>query len=149
MPDDIIGVVPNSINVPLLLAIIIRSQYIGSDVSDDTMPYRGIWLMTKKIKSVSCPVLSNLAVSMRVLEPPYPCPHHFLIERYFALGSCHLRKEGRKRFYQVEEAYYRRVSLRYNPMMRACTDRLQKFRGAEYLQPLILIKEGPELPAGE
>lgn len=33
-----IGVVPSSIRVPLLLASIIRSQYIGSDVSDDTMP---------------------------------------------------------------------------------------------------------------
>ena len=43
---------PNSINVPLLLANIIRSQYRGSEVSEDTIPYNGIWLMTKKIKSV-------------------------------------------------------------------------------------------------
>ena len=42
MPDVMIGVIPSSINVPLLLANIIRSQYSGSDVSDDTMPYRGI-----------------------------------------------------------------------------------------------------------
>lgn len=47
------GVIPNSINVPLLLANIIRSQYRGSDVSDETMPYNGIWLMIKKIRSVS------------------------------------------------------------------------------------------------
>ena len=38
MPDEMIGVVPSSINVPLLLANIIRSQYIGSEVSEDTMP---------------------------------------------------------------------------------------------------------------
>lgn len=36
------GVIPSSINVPLLLASIIRSQYRGSDVSDETMPYKGI-----------------------------------------------------------------------------------------------------------
>ena len=53
MPDEIIGVIPSSINVPLLLASIIRSQYIGSDVSEDTMPYKGIWLITKKMRSVS------------------------------------------------------------------------------------------------
>jgi hypothetical protein len=38
MPEEMIGVVPNSINVPLLLANIIRSQYIGSEVSEETMP---------------------------------------------------------------------------------------------------------------
>ena len=38
MPEEMIGVVPNSINVPLLLANIIRSQYSGSDVSEETMP---------------------------------------------------------------------------------------------------------------
>ena len=53
MPEDIIGVVPNSINVPLLLANIILSQYNGSELSDDTMPYRGIWLMTRNMSSVS------------------------------------------------------------------------------------------------
>ena len=53
MPDDMIGVVPNSIKVPLLLASIILSQYKGSELSDETMPYRGIWLITKKIRSVS------------------------------------------------------------------------------------------------
>ena len=42
MPDVIIGVMPNSIKVPLLLANIIRSQYRGSEVSEDTMPYSGI-----------------------------------------------------------------------------------------------------------
>lgn len=47
------GVIPNSINVPLLLANIIRNQYMGSDESEDTMPYKGIWLMTKKMRSVS------------------------------------------------------------------------------------------------
>jgi hypothetical protein len=42
MPEEMIGVVPNSISVPRLLANIIRSQYRGSDVSEETMPYRGI-----------------------------------------------------------------------------------------------------------
>ena len=37
-----IGVIPSSINVPRLLANIIRSQYKGSELSDDTMPYNGI-----------------------------------------------------------------------------------------------------------
>ena len=42
MPEEIMGDMPNSINVPLLLASIIRSQYIGSEVSEETMPYNGI-----------------------------------------------------------------------------------------------------------
>lgn len=54
MPDDMIGVVPNSISVPLLLANIILSQYKGSELSEETMPYRGIWLMTRKMRRVSC-----------------------------------------------------------------------------------------------
>lgn len=49
------GVIPNSIRVPRLLASIIRSQYSGSEVSDETMPYRGIWLMTRKINKVNYP----------------------------------------------------------------------------------------------
>ena len=53
MPEEMIGVIPNSIRVPRLLASIIRNQYRGSDVSDETIPYRGIWLMTKKIKRVN------------------------------------------------------------------------------------------------
>lgn len=36
------GVIPSSISVPLLLANIIRSQYMGSEVSEETMPYNGI-----------------------------------------------------------------------------------------------------------
>jgi hypothetical protein len=53
MPEEIMGVVPNSIKVPLLLAIIILSQYNGSDVSDETMPKSGIWLMTRKMSRVN------------------------------------------------------------------------------------------------
>lgn len=47
------GVVPNSIKVPLLLASIILSQYRGSELSDETIPYKGIWLMTKKMRRVN------------------------------------------------------------------------------------------------
>lgn len=47
------GVIPNSIRVPRLLASIMRSQYRGSEVSEDTIPYRGIWLMTRKIRRVN------------------------------------------------------------------------------------------------
>ena len=49
MPDEIIGVIPSSIRVPRFEANIIRSQYNGSEVSDETMPYKGIWLITKNI----------------------------------------------------------------------------------------------------
>ena len=52
MPEEMMGVVPSSIKVPLLLANIMRSQYIGSEVSEDTMPYSGIWLITKNIRRV-------------------------------------------------------------------------------------------------
>ena len=38
MPEEIIGVMPSSISVPRLLASIMRSQYIGSEVSEETMP---------------------------------------------------------------------------------------------------------------
>ena len=53
IPEVMIGDIPSSINVPLLLANIILSQYNGSDVSDDTMPYSGIWLMTRKTINVN------------------------------------------------------------------------------------------------
>lgn len=36
------GVIPNSMSVPLLLANIMRSQYNGSELSEETMPYKGI-----------------------------------------------------------------------------------------------------------
>jgi hypothetical protein len=36
-----------------LLANIILNQYRGSEVSDETMPYNGIWLITKNINSVN------------------------------------------------------------------------------------------------
>jgi hypothetical protein len=54
MPEEMMGVIPNSIRVPRLLASIIRSQYRGSEVSEDTIPYRGIWLMTRKMRRVNC-----------------------------------------------------------------------------------------------
>lgn len=72
MPDEIMGVVPNSINVPLLLASIILSQYSGSELSDETMPYNGIWLMIKKISSVNYPYrqhYSTLLAPLKVLTP--------------------------------------------------------------------------------
>ena len=55
------GVVPSSISVPLLLAIIILSQYSGSDVSDETMPNKGIWLITKKMSRVNYASISIVA----------------------------------------------------------------------------------------
>lgn len=42
MPDEMMGVMPSSIKVPLLDASIIRSQYNGSELSELTMPYSGI-----------------------------------------------------------------------------------------------------------
>lgn len=36
----------------------------------------------------------------------YPSPHELLVERHLVgLGGSHLRKEGRERFDQIEEAY--------------------------------------------
>jgi len=35
MPEEMIGVIPSSMSVPLLLAIIILSQYNGSEVSNN------------------------------------------------------------------------------------------------------------------
>lgn len=58
MPEEIIGVIPSSISVPLLLANIIRSQYRGSDESEDTMPYKGIWLMIRKMSKVNLRTLN-------------------------------------------------------------------------------------------
>lgn len=53
IPEEMIGVVPNSISVPLLDASIIRSQYSGSDVSLLTMPYKGICDITRKMRRVT------------------------------------------------------------------------------------------------
>lgn len=38
MPEEMMGVIPSSMRVPRLLASIIRSQYRGSEVSEETMP---------------------------------------------------------------------------------------------------------------
>ena len=38
MPEEMMGVIPSSIRVPRLLAITIRSQYRGSELSEETMP---------------------------------------------------------------------------------------------------------------
>ena len=67
--------------------------------------------MTRKINSVSWLLVSMLAIARRiVLNIEYPCPHHLLVEWHFAFWSCHLRKEGRERLYQVEEPYWEVIS---------------------------------------
>ncbi|CAY81605.1 EC1118_1L7_2542p [Saccharomyces cerevisiae EC1118] len=43
------GETPNSSKVPRLEASMARSQYRGSEVSLDTIPYSGIWARIKKI----------------------------------------------------------------------------------------------------
>lgn len=78
------GVVPNSIRVPLLEAIIILSQYSGSEVSDETMPNNGIWLMTRKMSRVNCASIS-IVYSLRMIIS-YPCPHQPLVEGDFRFG---------------------------------------------------------------
>jgi hypothetical protein len=70
--------VPNSIKVPLLLANIIRNQYRGSEVSEDTIPYNGIWLMTKKINNVK------------------PVHINFWLKGTFVSGSCTSGRIGEK-----------------------------------------------------
>ena len=109
MPEEMMGVIPNSIRVPRLLASIIRSQYRGSEVSDDTIPYRGIWLMTKKMRSVNCArnLLVPKANASRFegdFRGTYASPHQLLVEGHLGLRSCHLREEGRKGLDQVKKA---------------------------------------------
>ena len=70
IPDEMMGVVPNSIKVPLLLAIIILSQYNGSDVSEETMPNNGIWLITKKMRRVNCASISIVVVLVQDFNVP-------------------------------------------------------------------------------
>ena len=48
MPEDIMGDIPSSIKVPRLLANIILSQYKGSDVSEDTIPYNLVKLIARQ-----------------------------------------------------------------------------------------------------
>jgi hypothetical protein len=89
------GVVPSSINVPLLLASIIRSQYIGSDVSDETMPYSGIWLMTRNIKSVHC--RTRQLCSRRVLPRKHTPVHiNFWLKLIFDSGAATSGRRGVK-----------------------------------------------------
>ena len=52
MPEVIIGEIPNSINVPRFEAIITLIQYMGSEESEDIIPYNGIWEHTRNIISV-------------------------------------------------------------------------------------------------
>ena len=85
MPEEIIGVIPSSIRVPRLLASIIRNQYRGSDVSEETMPYSGIWLITRNIKRVRpvhiWPVLASVSscADLRIFS------YELLVERGFGL----------------------------------------------------------------
>jgi len=106
MPEEMMGVIPNSISVPRLLASIIRSQYRGSEVSEDTIPYRGIWLMTKKMRRVNyrSVLLESVSGLPRELKATYTCPHQLLVKGHLGLRSCHLREEGRKGLDQVKEA---------------------------------------------
>jgi len=46
------GEIPYSISVPLFEARMTLIQYIGSDVSEDMIPYRGICEQIKKMNSV-------------------------------------------------------------------------------------------------
>lgn len=52
IPEVTIGVIPSSIKVPRLDARIARSQYRGSDESDDMIPYSGTWEQTRKMRRV-------------------------------------------------------------------------------------------------
>ena len=102
------GVIPSSISVPLLLANIIRSQYSGSEVSDETMPYRGIWLMTKNIRSVSYSQFvsqSTEVCDVRLHGSAYPSPHELLIERHLGFRVGDFGEERSEGLYQIEESY--------------------------------------------
>ena len=98
-------------SVPRLLANIIRSQYNGSDVSDETIPYKGIWLMTKNIMSVNyyteyvSTYLINHAVLNEVGGSAYPRPHQLLIEWNFRFWGRNLRKNGCEGLDKIKEAY--------------------------------------------
>ena len=105
MPDVMIGVIPSSIRVPRLLASIMRNQYSGSDVSDETMPYSGIWLMTRKIISVNCGFCLVSGGQCDVFGCPYSRPHELLVEDDLGVGRRHLREVGRERMDEIEEAY--------------------------------------------
>jgi hypothetical protein len=45
-------VIPSSIKVPRFDAMMARSQYRGSDESDDMIPYSGTWEQTRKMSKV-------------------------------------------------------------------------------------------------
>lgn len=96
------GVVPSSMSVPLLLAIIILSQYSGSEVSDETMPNSGIWLITKKMSRVNCDSIS--VCTALVTNTSYPCPHQSLVEGDLRFGRRHLGEERREGLNQIEKS---------------------------------------------
>jgi len=67
------------------------------------MPYRGIWLMTRKMRSVHYPVSVPCLIDAGIWCS-YSCPHQLLVEGNLGLGRCHLREEGRKGFDEIEES---------------------------------------------
>ena len=106
--------IPSSINVPLLLANIIRSQYSGSEESEDTMPYKGIWLMTRNMSRVNCkkdpvslPHPPRTLYTYETLQScvAYPRPHKFLVEWYFGFRGRDLGEQRSERFDEVEKSY--------------------------------------------
>lgn len=68
------------------------------------MPYKGIWLMTKKMRRVHY-LASQMLDSSTEMDHAYSRPHQLLIECDLGLGRCHLREEGRERLDEIEESY--------------------------------------------
>lgn len=82
-----------------------------------------------------------LAIAKRiVLEIAYPRPHHLLVEWHFTLRSCHLRKEGRERLYQVEESYWEVLARKLSQSLRGQIEIWPTCLEAGDVQPLILTE---------
>ena len=106
MPEEMMGVIPSSISVPRLLAIIMRSQYKGSEVS---MRHRLTLVHAVFSLFFYCHTRRHNAIQRHLAhdqedDQGHTRPYYPLLERHFRLGDLHFGDERGERLHKIEEA---------------------------------------------
>ena len=106
MPEEMMGVIPSSISVPRLLAIIMRSQYKGSEVS---MRHRLTLVHAVFSLLFDCHTRRHNAIQRHLAhdqedDQGHTRPYYPLLERHFRLRDLHFGDERGERLHEIEEA---------------------------------------------
>lgn len=112
------------------------------------MPYNGIWLMTRKMRSVSYiedpvslsgpPIFCGYAVLQECVA--YPRPHKFLVEWYFGFRGRDLGEQRSERFDEVKESYYMAPRNQSEPICKSKTPEASGlYSGGCNSRPLMIV----------